>query len=707
MPVLFNPFTGRPDFKNTVAAPPFTNALNPDGSTDNMALLAAGITDAVNSGLNSLFVPAGTYNFVAKRLAADRVVIPENFTLYGVAGATIFKVDPTSYSGLTAGQAVGILRVRNGSRVEGIVFDGQKALVNGGAVTNYGGCFINRYDDNVNDVMIMDVECKNNPGGSAYESFCVQTGFLSKRWKFYRVNCHDNNGTGISINGDLTNEYNAAGAGLPADMDVVDCRGVDNYWQGATIYAARDIRVLNFVGTGNGNVAIFGGNGLNVEWATNVDVQGGLFEMNKGGGVGGYGCVEKLKIGNGATLRNNNQLNQSDLGEIVFKGGSWYDGPGGVTFKGGLQSLYVDDTVSVTPKSSGWRCHAMIGYNANANWVFGVASGGSYPASVGTHPQDIVVRGLDADNWIFGIHGLVNYTSLKPLDFLPCGVTFPDVPVSGPNWAPPVGGWTAATMSVATRLGGASGARYRLTSGSAAGTYAAAAVALTCPRWFPAGQKFRVRVRYRNNNADMGWNFCIRPAAYDGTTYGYRQFNLNLYALDTNWRTSEMIVTMPVTSIAQPKIYYCGTNASATLDLEFSIAPIHAGVPLVQTQVVGGIKTTWIASGNPIDDDYEAGDRIFAPGADVRVTAAGSYGAVSGSTTLSITGSQNQGTLSVDDETFRPGKYITIPGAGAGGVDTVKLIRYRSGTTISFSSAVNTTVTNVVCTVSNPTTTAA
>lgn len=689
-----------------------------DGVTDNMPLLKSAIAAVVAAGYNHLFVPPGTYAFVGKLNTTDRAELPAGFKLIGLSAySTTFKMLASSYSGLTSGQAVGILIVNTGCEVSGITYDGNMAGLANSGYQAYGGNFINRKNNTDTDVILRDLICKNNPGGTGYESFCIQTGWQSQRWFFDNIWCSNNHGSGISINGDMTTEYNTPGTGLAKNMIVSNCRATDNQWQGITLYGARNITISNFHAANNGNTSLSGGNGINMEWCDNITIDGGICENNIGGGVGSYGWVDNIVIGGGLILRNNNLLQTSSAGEFNFKAGSWYTGPG-VNFSGCPQSITIND-VYVKPKSDGTRyIHMFVAMNGNSNYVAGVANGGSYPAATGTIPSKIVINTPDAHNWVIAC-GNTGISGHLTGDFWLPNISTPAIQTFGHNVLSPISRWTNTSITVAnlaisvsnTYGGSRSGDAYRLTAVANSTTYSSAAYNVSDPVWLKAGRKYLVHVRYRNVSGDNGWMFYIRPAGWNTNGYGERQFAAHLSTLpsDTStWYNSYVIVNLPDTSIGQPKIGYFGTTNNAILDVEIAAYPVSApqsNSSSHSSETISGMK---FAVGTPNDEDFYVGDRIISVtggvATDQRCTAQGSIGYVTNTVGFTATGGQNSGTLNATHPSFRPGMWINIPGGGTAGANTTKKIRgvFANGT-IALDAAITTSVSNVVVNVVAPT----
>lgn len=553
--------------------------MKPDGVTDNMPLLRTAVARAVAAGRASLFVPPGTYSFLAQPARERRVTLPPRFKLWSRPGqGCTFQVDPASYGGLGAGQAAGILAVNHGDVVAGIDYDGRKSEVNGGNPTPFGGNFITRASDDVSDVLIRDCVMINNPGGPRYESFTAQTGFLSRRWTFRNVTCSHNNGTGISVNGDMINEYANPGAGLPTDIALIGCVGTDNMWQGLTVYGARNVRVQDCVGLNNGVASVYGGQGLNLEWVSGVKVSGGRYEGNSGPGVGGFGWIEDVVIGGGVTIRNNNLLDQNDHGEIGFKPGYWYDGPkvdgATVKFRGSLQSLTVERDVSVTPKATGSiRNHLYLGPDATSNFVAGTsAASGTYPRLVGTQPRSVLLKARDVADWTVACNC---GSGTKQVDMWLPGIK-PDVRPQGPDVATPLGRWVPSNMAVAPGPGEGDRPGAVLLTTTATGTFGLLRTRVTDPNRLTAGRRYLAEIRYRNVSGDQHWGFCVRPPGWNANT-GALQFDAHLSTLpgDTDgWYTAYLVIRMPDTSDAQAKIYNYGPTAGSRLAVEVDVRPL-------------------------------------------------------------------------------------------------------------------------------------
>ena len=555
--------------------------LKPDGETDNLPLLRSAISRATAAGEDALYVPPGIYNFVARSALADRVLLPPHFRLWSRPNSgCVFQIDPISYSHLSDRQVAGLLAVNHGDIVEGIDFDGRKDLVNAGEPTNFGGNFITRVSDAVSDVVIRNCVMSNNPGGPHYETFAAQTGFLSRRWTFENVVCRDNNGTGISVNGNMMNEYAMPGRGLPSDIVLIGCSGVNNLWQGLTLYGARRVRVKDCVGLRNGAASIYGGQGLNLEWVSEVSVEGGRYEDNAGPGVGGFGWIENVEIGGGVTIRNNNRNDQRDQGEIGFKPGVWYTGPrvagNVVPFRGSLQSLRIARDADVAPKATGAvRNHLYIEPDRASNFATGTtAASGAYPAPVGGQPASVLIQAHDAADWTVACNA---GSGTKPVDLWLPGIK-PDVSLEQTELAGPLSDWSASNMTATPYSSAAGPPGAVLLTTTALGGFAGQTTRLSAPDPLPPSRIYLAQIRYRNLSGDQNWGFCARMPGWNTST-GAGQFDAHLSTLPGDaetWYTAFVLIRTPPGGAVHPRIYNYGPAAGAQLALVVSIKALIA-----------------------------------------------------------------------------------------------------------------------------------
>ena len=164
----------------------------------------------------------------------------------------------------------------------------------------------------------------NNVGG-LQESFCLSTSLQENGTLFQNVACVGNNGSGISLNGDMVQELIAPGTGLNRNIRVIDCVGSYNTWQGMTAYGCQNSLIRNFTGIGNGATKRWAGNGVNLEWTYGMRVMGGTFSQNVGAGVGGYGDNDQVFIGSGFATSGNNTMDDWKCAEIAFSSGTWWN----------------------------------------------------------------------------------------------------------------------------------------------------------------------------------------------------------------------------------------------------------------------------------------------------------------------------------------------------------------------------------------------
>ena len=395
-PVWISSLSGIPqDMSNTASKlgliPGSTTVAN--GGVDNFAQLQLAINQSHAAGLDYIYFD-NSYNFIIP--ANSSIQLPPNFKLWSLPGlGKTLYIDPATWTGIGSGVTLTFIKYQSGCSIIGLTFDGQKALTNSGNPTIYGLSFLGRTNQTDSDVLFMDLICQNQlSGASALECFCIASGYSSQRLKFVRVDCRNNNGTGISINGDMPTFVSSGGAsGMPTEIDVIDCQGRNNLWQGITFYVSGTARVVNFTGENNGSAAVFGGSGLNIEWSTNISILGGTFKNNNGPGIGGFGWNDQIYI-RGADISNNNLGDYSDQAEICFKRGSFYTSGFAAAsrsnYYGVIQQLTIDPSCNVNPKTTGnYKNHIHISHDCMA----------SYPSSSSTKAGPIRIRVPNVETW--------------------------------------------------------------------------------------------------------------------------------------------------------------------------------------------------------------------------------------------------------------------------------------------------------------------
>lgn len=377
-----------------------------DGVTNNFPLLIAAIAQAVASGSNFLFVPPGSYNFILP--VGSSIMLPANFRLYGMAGlGTTFKIDPSSWTGVSGGTTLIFMKYNTGCVVSGIHFDGQKNLTNSGNATSYGLAFLSRTNETDSDNLFQDLIFENQlSGAAALECFCIASGLSSQRQKYVRVDCRNGNGSGISINGQFQTTLANPGTYYPQDIDVIDCRGTNMLWQGLTFYGAQFCRVVNFYGASCGSAGVYGGAAINMEWCNDISITAGTMENCQGPGINMFGWCDNIRL-NGLAIRNNNQLDYNNLAEITTRRGGWYTvgfSPSSrINIYGVIQNLWIENCF-VTPKTTGnYKNHLHVECDYAA----------TYPNASASQPVRVHLNQRDASQWRMSNLGpsVYSYTS--------------------------------------------------------------------------------------------------------------------------------------------------------------------------------------------------------------------------------------------------------------------------------------------------------
>lgn len=308
--------------------------IDEDGRADAIPALQAFIRACVEKGQNVGYLPGVARNKQGYRFRPiaswykhpERGLrIPPNFTLVGDDPATTkFFLDPSVFDRKPATwPAYGFIFYSSGSSLQNLGFDGQRQLVKGGAETTFQACFIKAAEDACKGALFKNIYMTGNIGG-LQESFCLSTGYQEDGTIFQNVRCVDNNGSGLSLNGDMVKEVQEPGTGLNRNIRVIDCEGSGNTWQGITAYGCQDTLIRNFTAIGNGATKRWAGNGANFEWTYRMHVSGGRFERNVGGGIGGYGDNDALLIDGGFVTSGNNTMRSWKSAEIAFAKGAWW-----------------------------------------------------------------------------------------------------------------------------------------------------------------------------------------------------------------------------------------------------------------------------------------------------------------------------------------------------------------------------------------------
>lgn len=331
--------------------------IDQDGRADAIEALRAAFAAASRAGASGVYLPgAGAnkrgYRYKGRALHGHPDLglrVPAGMTLAGDGKATTLVCDPSTFDGSPVPWPThGCLFVDARATVEDIAFEGPRGAVAGGAETTFTGSFIQAARDDVSDVTLTRILCTGNVGGLT-ESFCVATGLQSRRWTFRQVRCLKNNGSGISLNGDMVKERHAPGTGLTRDHAVIDCAGSENTWQGLTAYGCEASRIVRFEGWGNGSAKRAAGNGVNLEWCYRVTVEAPHCWGNVGGGVGGYGDNDDLLVLD-PVLSGNDGAGHG--GEVAFGPAAWWTGDP----KGLLRGLTIRGG-TIAPRSGGWHLH--------------------------------------------------------------------------------------------------------------------------------------------------------------------------------------------------------------------------------------------------------------------------------------------------------------------------------------------------------------
>lgn len=358
--------------------------IDQEGTTDIVPRIAAALKKLKAQGATAAYLPGlplnkAGYLYVGQQVDSaqwkeKRLVIPSGFALYGddPSGSTIGTVllsDPRAYEKATRPMdwlTFGCVALEDRAQLWNFHFNGRRELILGGAETTYHGSFVQARTPEVSDCIIRQCTMKGNVGG-INENFAIQTGLQSKNWYIGQVRCDYNNGSGISLNGDMKKEKIAPGTGLTSGHRVIGCRGSHNTWQGGTLYGAKDCYVADFEGSNNGKSKRWGA-GFNVEWAYGTNVIRGLRAFNNfGSGLGGFGDITGLVLDD-PKLSDNNMLDDPGLAEIAFKCGPWWDG----SITGLLRDLTITGTASsyISPRTVGGksRPHLSIRRSAIVNF---------------------------------------------------------------------------------------------------------------------------------------------------------------------------------------------------------------------------------------------------------------------------------------------------------------------------------------------------
>ena len=331
--------------------------IDQDGKTDAVDALNAAFLAASRKGAAGVYLPAAGANKRGYRYRGRPVYghpelglhVPRGLVLAGDGTATTLFCDPATFEGSpVTWPSFGCVFVDDRSTVRDLAFDARRDLIKGGAETAFTASFIQAARDDVSDVTLARLLCTGNVGGLA-ESFCVATGLQSRRWTFQQVDCRKNNGTGISLNGDMVKEERAPGTGLTGHHAVVDCAGSDNTWQGFTAYGCEASRITRFEGRNNGSSKRGAGNGVNLEWCYRITVDTPHCWGNVGGGVGGYGDSDELLVLDPVLSGNDGAGYQ---GEVAFGPAAWWTGDP----KGLLRKLTIKGG-SIVPRGGGRHLH--------------------------------------------------------------------------------------------------------------------------------------------------------------------------------------------------------------------------------------------------------------------------------------------------------------------------------------------------------------
>jgi hypothetical protein len=288
------------------------------------------------------------------------------------------------------------------------------------------------------------------------------------------------------------------------------------------------------------------------------------------------------------------------------------------------------------------------------------------------------------------------------------GIQIGSLQVNLPSAAtqPPL--WTATSCTVAGYTGGGdiSGNAVLLTN-TAAASAASASVGIIDTKYILPGA-YVARIRYSCPTGDPNWHFCTRPVGAYNSSTGADQFDVQLSPVigDTaGWYEAQVPFIVPPTSLAQAHIYWSGEKVGGQIVIDsVSVVPLTQTTNYQNAQIILGGHKLYEGT-TPTNMDFDVGDRWLSTsnfGNDQLCAAAGSY-ATLGAATASMTSGAKSGTLSAADPTWRPGLWVSIAGAGAGGAALVTRLLYVSGTSFTTSNSCGTTVSGAAVTVAAPT----
>lgn len=622
-----------------------------------------GLLDAIDYAAEkdelSLYVPPGQYHFTVP--ATGTAIFPAGFSLYGGGKvSTEFLLDPASLVGVSGTTRL-FASYNSGCSFRDFKVNGQRSLVNSGNRTNYGFTMFNRAAADASNVLFENVEMSNNPGG-VLETFCMQTSTSGRGFDFIGVDCYNNGGSGISINGYMHLEILNPGTSLCRDVNVLRCRGVGNLWQGITMYGARDVRITDFYGASNGSAEVFGGNGINMEWVDGVTINGGLVENNRGAGVGGFSWCNNVLI-TGLHSKNNNSGDYANWAEIAFRPGAYFTPIAGV-----LERLRIDGG-RIQPKTTGtYRQHL---YVQGAKTSGGVAI--NYPTTIDVLPKSVIISGHDVSAWSVASSS-IDTSSIKSGDHFPWCVVDKNAMAGGPSVASPFAEWTLSNMTKAAYTGGGAlgDESYTLTTTAVSSNSISTVSAKDVRRLRPG--KYMTHVRYKNPDADASW--VMRHLGANDATLGTGQYAVELNGgihANTTWQDSFIYFTADEHTACVPCLNCVSLTSGVQLHVDFiNIMPLGHGLNRQASFVIGGKKYVYGAD-RPVRGDYLVGDQHIDTGTQVveTCTVAGSDGVVNAGLTAATTNGSATCTLSADviASGLRVGQWVLLEGAGVAAAD--------------------------------------